>query len=67
MDPIPTRCALIFSENMSRGLLLVRTQPQGGRPPPRPLQTPKWLYGTMGFVGLLGFCFRHTAGGNFFV
>ena len=37
-----------------RGPILVRTQPQkggGGTPPPPPaLQTPKWLYGTMGFV-----------------
>ena len=37
-----------------RGVLLVGTQPQGGRggvTPHPPLQTPKWLYGTMGFVG----------------
>ena len=35
----------------TRGVLLVRTRPQGGGGPPPPLQTPKWLYGTMGFVG----------------
>ena len=31
-----------------------RTRPHrgwGGYPPPPPLQTPKWLYRTMGFVG----------------
>ena len=34
------------------GVLLVRTPTQGGGGlPPPPLQTPKWLYGTMGFVG----------------
>ena len=38
--------------------------PKGGGGPPPPLQTPKWLYRTMGFVGA---SFRHTAGGNFFV
>ena len=36
----------------SLGPILVRTRPQrgGGYPPPL-LQTPKWLYRTMGFVG----------------
>ena len=39
----------------ARGPILVRTRPQrGGVPPPPPLQTPKWLYRTMGFVGARG-------------
>ena len=38
-----------------RGPILVRTRPQRGVPPPPPLQTPKWLYRTMGFVGAGGF------------
>ena len=34
------------------GPILVRTRPQrGGGYPPPPLQIPKWLYRTMGFVG----------------
>ena len=39
----------------STGPILVRTRPQrGGRVNPPPLQTPKWLYRTMGFVGARG-------------
>ena len=34
----------------SRGLLAARTRPQKGGGGGA-LQTPKWLYGTMGFVG----------------
>ena len=41
-----------FDRLWSRGPILVRTRPQrrGGTPPPS-LQTPQWLYRTMGFVG----------------
>ena len=35
---------------LPRGLLPARTRPQRGGPPPL-LLTPKWLYGTLGFVG----------------
>ena len=45
----------ITSRFSSRGPILVRTRPQrGGGVPPPPLQTPKWLYRTMGFVGARG-------------
>ena len=37
------------------GPILVRTRPQrGGGDTPPPLQTPKWLYRTMGFMGAGG-------------
>ena len=45
-----------------------RGGPAGQDPTPKgggALQTPKWLYGTMGFVGAGDFFFRRTAGGNF--
>ena len=43
-----------------RGLLLVRTRHQN-------LQTPKWLYGTMGFLGTQDFFLRILRQGEIFL
>ena len=44
-------CRNAPSEKGARGPILVRTRPQRGGGSPPPLQTPKWLYRTMGFMG----------------
>ena len=49
-----------------RGLLLVRTRPQGGGGGGGSTD-PKMVVRSNGFCGRRIFCFRHTAGGNVFV
>ena len=56
----------------ARGPILVRTRPQrgGDTPPPPPSTDPKMVVQNNGFCGhwrRRRFCFRHMAGGNFFV
>ena len=52
----------------TRGPILVRTRPQrGGVYPPPPSTDPNIVVQNNGFCGRRRFCFRHTAGGNFFV
>ena len=53
-----------------RGPILVRTRPQGGGVTPPPSTDPKMVVQNNGSCGRQKrrrFCFRHTAGGNFFV
>ena len=52
----------------ARRVLLVRTRPQrgGGRTPP-PSTDPNMVVWNNGVCGRRRFCFRHAAGGNFFV
>ena len=54
LEELPVLISIVLetAAAQSRGLLPARTRPQGGGG--GALQTPKWLYGTMAFVGARG-------------